>query len=164
MMMTSDVSHSRSTQVPGQHAALSFDLFTLAFSKAWYKLTHRMGPKQRYLPRPEVTIADDLLWQDPLRTQQDPSLDSEDVALKGSRLATGLSVSRPRLRRSPPTYRDNDKRRRDERCPPGLVAAEENWVVNRRTVPVIDALRDEGGTSRADGRCLSPTSILAGSA
>ncbi|WP_380266974.1 hypothetical protein [Hymenobacter caeli] len=43
-----------------------FDAFTQAFSKAWYKLTHRdMGPRERY-PGAEKVNENDLLWQDPI--------------------------------------------------------------------------------------------------
>ena len=70
-----------------------FDAFTLAFSKAWYKLTHRdMGPKARYLG-PEVA-ADDLPWQDPLPTREHEVLGEAGTArLTAAILDAGISTS-----------------------------------------------------------------------
>ncbi len=105
MMMTSDIA----LKVDPEYRAVcerflaDFDLFTLAFSKAWYKLTHRdMGPKHRYLG-PEVTIADDLLWQDPLPDAEGPALDEADVeTLKKAVLDTGCPCPTSSTRPSPP--------------------------------------------------------------
>ena len=96
MMMTSDIA----LKVDPEYRKVcekflnDFDAFTQAFSKAWYKLTHRdMGPKHRYLG-PEVTIEDGLLWQDPIPdAAYAPVGEAEIAALKQAILATGLSVS-----------------------------------------------------------------------
>ncbi len=67
--------------------------FADAFARAWFKLTHRdMGPAVRYLG-PEVP-AETLVWQDPVPAVTHELVDAEDVAsLKGTILASGLSVS-----------------------------------------------------------------------
>ena len=67
--------------------------FTDAYSRAWFKLTHRdLGPKARYLG-PEVP-AEDLLWQDPVPAQTGALLDADDIARLRERIAaTGLGVS-----------------------------------------------------------------------
>ena len=89
-----------------------FDYFTDAFSRAWYKLTHRdMGPKDRYVgPEvPEVTLP----WQDPIPALDHELVDDADVAdLKAKVLDTGLSVSAlvSAAWASASTYRDSDKR------------------------------------------------------
>ena len=119
-----------------------FDSFTLAFSKAWYKLTHRdMGPKSRYLG-PEVA-AEDLPWQDPL-----PKLDHEVISdagvarLKQAVLGAGLSVSDLAFTAfsSAVTYRDTDKRGGANGARLAL-APQKDWAVNCRTVEVVAALR-----------------------
>jgi catalase-peroxidase len=50
-----------------------FEAFSLAFAKAWFKLTHRdMGPTTRYLG-PDVP-KESLLWQDPI-----PKVDYKEI-------------------------------------------------------------------------------------
>ena len=172
MMMTSDIA----LKVDPEYRAVcerflaDFDLFTLAFSKAWYKLTHRdMGPKHRYLG-PEVTIADDLLWQDPLPDAAGSSLDAADVAaLKEAVLATGLCVSDLVYTAfsAASTYRDSDKRGGANGARLAL-SPQKDWAVNRRTVPVIDELRNVQAafTATSGGRkvSLADLIVLAGSA
>ncbi|GAA4974338.1 catalase/peroxidase HPI [Algibacter aquimarinus] len=66
--------------------------FEDAFSRAWYKLTHRdMGPIDRYLG-PEVP-SEELLWQDPIPKVDYTLGDSDIESLKKMILASGLSVS-----------------------------------------------------------------------
>jgi catalase-peroxidase len=67
--------------------------FELAFSKAWFKLTHRdMGPRARYLG--DQVPAEVLVWQDPVPSVDHDLIDAEDVAaLKTEILESGLSVS-----------------------------------------------------------------------
>ena len=171
MMMTSDIA----LKVDPEYRAVcerflaDFDLFTLAFSKAWYKLTHRdMGPKHRYLG-PEVTIADDLLWQDPLPDAAGSSLDEADLAaLQEAVLATGLSVSDLVYTAfsAASTYRDSDKRGGANGGRLAL-SPQKDWAVNRRTVPVIDVLRNVQAafTTTSGGRkvSLADLIVLAGS-
>jgi catalase-peroxidase len=172
MMMTSDIA----LKVDPEYRAVcerflaDFDLFTLAFSKAWYKLTHRdMGPKHRYLG-PEVTIADDLLWQDPLPDAEGTALDEAEVAtLKEAVVATGLSVSDLvyTAYSAASTYRDSDKRGGANGGRLAL-SPQKDWAINRRTIPVIDALRSVQAEFAASsgGRqvSLADLIVLAGTA
>ncbi|MBF9000280.1 MULTISPECIES: catalase/peroxidase HPI [Vibrio] len=64
-------------------------LFADAFSRAWFKLTHRdLGPKQRYIG-PDVPN-EELIWQDPIPAgKRDYDVD----AVKEKIAASGLSVA-----------------------------------------------------------------------
>ena len=144
MMMTSDIA----LKVDPDYRAVcekflaDFDAFTQAFSKAWYKLTHRdMGPKFRYLG-PERTIEDGLLWQDPLPDRDYALIGDSDIAeLKRTILATGMSVSDLVFTAfsAAATYRDSDKRGGANGGRLAL-APQKDWAVNRRAAPVVAAL------------------------
>jgi len=86
--------------------------FHEAFSRAWFKLTHRdMGPKSRYLG-PEVP-GEDLIWQDPIPEATYEIIDQKDVKeLKSKISQTDLTI--PQLVKiswaSASTFRSSDKR------------------------------------------------------
>jgi catalase-peroxidase len=86
--------------------------FAEAFSRAWFKLTHRdMGPISRYLG-PEVPNVE-LIWQDPLPASIHGLITEKDIIdLKAKILATGLSNSElvSTAWASASTYRGSDKR------------------------------------------------------
>jgi catalase-peroxidase len=67
------------------------DAFADAFSRAWFKLTHRdLGPRERYLGA-EVP-AEELLWQDPIPAVDHVVVDADDIStLKSALLNAGLS-------------------------------------------------------------------------
>ena len=120
-----------------------FDAFTQAFSKAWYKLTHRdMGPRERYLG-PEKVNENDLLWQDPIPVADYARIDAANIAtLKQAILATGVSASDLVYTAfsAAVTHRCSDKRGGANGGRLAL-APQKDWAVNHRTVPVIAALR-----------------------
>jgi len=145
MMMTSDIALKTD---PAYRAVCEkflgdFDALTQAFSKAWYKLTHRdMGPRERYLG-PEKRLEDDLLWQDPIPPGGHDVIGEPDIAaLKSSILATGLSASDLVFTAfsAAATYRNSDKRGGPNGARLAL-APQKDWAVNRRTLPVIAALQ-----------------------
>ncbi|MGQ8336762.1 catalase/peroxidase HPI [Sunxiuqinia sp. A32] len=88
------------------------DEFAEAFSRAWFKLTHRdMGPISRYLG-PEVPT-EELIWQDPVPAVTHELIDEKDIAeLKTKILETDLSVSQlvSTAWASASTFRGSDKR------------------------------------------------------
>ncbi|MFJ4219486.1 catalase/peroxidase HPI [Curtobacterium luteum] len=145
MMMTSDIALKVDPEYRKvcEKFLADFDTFTLAFSKAWYKLTHRdMGPKHRYLG-PEVTIQDELLWQDPLPDAEGAPIGDADVdALKAAVRAAGIGASDLVFTAysAASTYRDSDKRGGANGGRIAL-APQKDWAVNRRTVPVVEALQ-----------------------
>ena len=114
MMMTSDIALKEDPAYREicEKFLNDFDYFTDAFSRAWYKLTHRdMGPIERYIgPEvPEVLLP----WQDPIPTLDHELVDDADITdLKKKILDTGLSVSAlvSAAWASASTYRDSDKR------------------------------------------------------
>ncbi|MES3151577.1 catalase/peroxidase HPI [Sphingomonas faeni] len=173
MMMTSDIALKLD---PDYRAVCEkflgdFDAFTQAFSKAWYKLTHRdMGPRERYLG-PERTLENDLLWQDPIPPlDHDPVGDADIAVLKQAIMATGLSVSDLVFTAfsAAATYRNSDKRGGANGARLAL-APQKDWVVNQRTVPVVAALRGvmadfnaaQGGSARVS---LADLIVLGGCA
>jgi len=131
------------------------DQFAEAFSRAWFKLTHRdMGPKVRYLG-PEVP-AEDLIWQDPIPAGT--SLSDADVAtLKGRIADSGLSVSQlvKTAWASAATFRGSDKRGGANGARIRL-APQRDWEVNEpaelaKVVAVYEGIKaDFGRVSIAD--------------
>jgi len=145
MMMTSDIALKTD---PAYRAVCEkflhdFDAFTQAFSKAWYKLTHRdMGPRERYLG-PEKRNEDGLLWQDPIPPADHGVIGAGEIAaLKKIILAAGVSVSDLVFTAfsAAATYRNSDKRGGANGGRLAL-APQKDWAVNRRTVPVVAAMK-----------------------
>ncbi len=145
MMMTSDIALKLD---PAYRAVCEkflndFDAFTQAFSKAWYKLTHRdMGPRERYLG-PEKRNDNDLLWQDPIPPAEHAVIGAGEInSLKQAIMAACLSVSDLVFTAfsAAATYRHSDKRGGANGGRLAL-APQKDWAVNRRTVSVIAALK-----------------------
>lgn len=137
------------------------DQLAEAFSKAWFKLTHRdMGPVSRYLGAqvPEKTE----IWQDPVPAVDHPLIDEADIAaLKDTIKGAGLSVSAlvKTAWASASTYRDTDKRGGANGARIRL-APQAGWEVNASSgvAKVVDALEgiqkafNDAQTSGKDGK------------
>ena len=120
----------------------SFEAYD-AFTRAWYKLTHRdMGPKQLFLGK-EVPD-EELIWMDPVPEVDHALIDDQDVKdLKAKILATGLSVSElvSAAWASASTFRGSDKRGGANGARVRL-APQKDWEVNdpSRLAKVLSAL------------------------
>ena len=119
------------------------DEFADAFTRAWYKLTHRdMGPRQLFLGK-EVPD-EELIWMDPVPEVDHALIDDQDVKdLKAKILATGLSVSElvSAAWASASTFRGSDKRGGANGARVRL-APQKDWEVNdpSRLAKVLSAL------------------------
>jgi catalase-peroxidase len=106
--------------------------FADAFSKAWFKLTHRdMGPVSRYLG--PLVPAEPLLWQDPVPAVDHELIGEADIAaLKAKILASGLSISQlvSTAWASAATFRGSDKRGGANGARIRL-APQKDWEVNQ---------------------------------
>jgi len=167
MMMTTDIA----LKVDPEYRKVcekflgDFDAFTQAFSKAWYKLTHRdMGPRERYLGV-EARNEDGLLWQDPIPPLDHDVIDQAGMtALKQQILATGISPSDLVFTAfsSAVTHRSSDKRGGANGGRLAL-APQKDWAVNRRTVPVIVALQGvvaDFNAKQAGGKMVSLADVI----
>jgi catalase-peroxidase len=94
MMTTADMAMKMDPEYRkiAQHFHNNPEEFADAFSRAWFKLTHRdMGPKVRYLGA-EVP-KEDLIWQDPLPIRDYDLIDDTDISrLKESIANSGLTL------------------------------------------------------------------------
>ena len=142
------------------------DEFADAFARAWFKLTHRdMGPVERYLG-PEVPT-EELLWQDPIPAVAHELINDQDItALKGTILASGLSVSQlvATAWASASTYRDSDKRGGSNGGRLRL-APQKNWDANdpAQLASVLETLTDiqqEFNRAQSGGKRVSLADLI----
>ncbi len=142
------------------------DEYQRAFSKAWFKLTHRdMGPRARYAGA-EVP-AEPLIWQDPVPAVSHPLVNAADIAaLKGQILASGLSV--PELVRaawaSASSYRDTDMRGGANGARVRL-SPQKDWAANNpaelaKVVSKLTAIQTAFNAKAAGGRKVSLADMI----
>jgi catalase-peroxidase len=126
-----------------------------AFAKAWFKLTHRdMGPITRYLG--PLVPAEPQLWQDPVPEVTHEPIGAEDIAaLKGTILASGLTVSQlvSTAWASASTFRGTDKRGGANGARIRL-APQKDWEVNSPTelatvLQTLEGIQQDFNTSQA---------------
>ncbi|UAB85908.1 catalase/peroxidase HPI [Zunongwangia sp. SCSIO 43204] len=144
------------------------DEFADAFSRAWFKLTHRdMGPLSRYLG-PEVP-KEELIWQDPVPAVDHELVNAEDVAiLKEKILNSGLSVSElvSTAWASASTFRGSDKRGGANGARIRL-EPQRNWEVNnpaqlQKIISKLEEIQADFNNSSERKISLADLIVLAG--
>ena len=140
------------------------DLFADAFSRAWFKLTHRdMGPIERYLG--PLVPKERLIWQDPLpAADHQPIGDAEITTLKAKILASGLSIAQlvSTAWASAASFRGSDRRGGANGVRIRL-EPQKNWEVNQplvlaKVLSTLEGIQKEIGAtgkkvSLADPNC-----------
>ena len=142
------------------------DEFADAFSRAWFKLTHRdMGPISRYLG-PEVP-AEELIWQDPVPAVDYKQIGTDDIKLLKSKiLASGLSI--PELVTtawaSASTFRGSDKRGGANGARIRL-APQKDWEVNQpaqlqTVLQTLEKIQKEFNNAQSGGKKVSLADLI----
>ncbi|HTL22424.1 MAG TPA: catalase/peroxidase HPI [Mycobacteriales bacterium] len=167
MMLTTDLA----LRTDPAYAAISRrfladpDAFADAFARAWYKLLHRdMGPVTRYLG-PWVPEAQP--WQDPVPAVDHELVDDKDVAaLKGTLLASGLSVSQlvATAWASAASFRGTDKRGGANGARVRL-APQKDWEVNdpkalAEALAVLERVQQEFNAAQTGGKRISLADLI----
>ncbi|MEU0880213.1 catalase/peroxidase HPI [Lentzea sp. NPDC005914] len=146
--------------------AESHEAFAEAFSRAWFKLTHRdMGPIQRYLG-PQVP-QEELIWQDRLPVRDYELIDAADVAsLKAKILESGLSISQlvKTAWASASSFRQSDKRGGANGARIRL-EPQRNWEVNEpaelaQVLRVLEGVQEAFNSSVSGGKKVSLADVI----
>ncbi|MDR5589910.1 catalase/peroxidase HPI [Christiangramia sp. SM2212] len=142
------------------------DEFADAYSRAWFKLTHRdMGPIERYLG-PEVP-EEELLWQDRIPKVDHELVNQEDIsALKSKISDSGLSVSElvSTAWGSASTYRGSDKRGGANGGRIRL-APQNGWEVNNpkqlgKVIQTLEGIQEEFNDSQSGDKRVSIADLI----
>jgi len=140
--------------------------FADAYSRAWFKLTHRdMGPKDRYLGS-EVP-QEELIWQDPIPKVTHELVNDSDISeLKKKILSSGLSIGKlvTTAWASASTYRNSDKRGGANGARIRL-APQKNWKANnpKQLAEILDTLehiQKEFNTAQSGGKKVSLADLI----
>ncbi|QDU80251.1 Catalase-peroxidase [Polystyrenella longa] len=139
--------------------------FELAFSKAWYKLTHRdMGPVARLLG-PDIPEAQ--LWQDPIPKADYELIGDEDIAnLKSKILDSGLTESQlvTTAWASASTFRGSDMRGGANGARIRL-APQKDWAVNEpaeltKVLETLENIQKEFNEAQTNGKKVSVADLI----
>jgi catalase-peroxidase len=137
-----------------------------AFSKAWFKLTHRdMGPHTRYLGA--LVPKEPLIWQDPVPAVDHKLIDAQDIAaLKAKILASGLSSAQlvATAWASASTFRGTDKRGGANGARIRL-APQKDWEVNQpaelaKVLEKLTAIQKEFNSAQSSGKKVSIADLI----
>ncbi|MFT5221849.1 MAG: catalase-peroxidase [Glaciecola sp.] len=142
------------------------DQLAEAFSRAWFKLTHRdMGPIDRYLG--SLIPGEELLWQDPVPKLDHPVVDDSDIALlKAKILESGLTIAQlvSTAWSSAATYRDSDKRGGANGARIRL-SPQAEWDINVRSgvagiVSALEGVVNDFNAAQTDGKRVSLADVI----
>ncbi|MFZ6849063.1 catalase/peroxidase HPI [Undibacterium sp. RuRC25W] len=137
-----------------------------AFSRAWFKLTHRdMGPVGRYLG--PLVPQEVLIWQDPIPAVDHTLVDESDIAgLKASLLKSGLTVSQlvNTAWASASTFRGSDKRGGANGARLQL-APQKDWEVNQpaqlqQVLATLTQVQQAFNSAQAGGKKISLADLI----
>ncbi len=167
-MLTSDIALKEDAEYRkiSKHFHENPEEFADAFSRAWYKLTHRdMGPLSRYLG-PEVP-SEELIWQDPIPAVNHELVNDQDVAeLTENILASGLSVSQlvSTAWASASTFRNSDKRGGANGARIRL-EPQRHWEVNnpgqlQKVIGTLEAIQEEFNSSQSGNKRVSLADLI----
>jgi catalase-peroxidase len=140
--------------------------FADAFSKAWFKLTHRdMGPLSRYLG--PLVPKEPLLWQDPLPAVDHKLIDAHDItALSAKILASGLSISQlvSTAWASASTFRGSDKRGGANGARIRL-SPQKDWEVNQpaelaKVLSTLEGIQKDFNSAQSGGKKVSLADLI----
>lgn len=145
--------------------------FELAFSKAWFKLTHRdMGPRARYIGNDAPKV--DLIWQDPIPAIDYKLVDAKDIdKLKKAILKSDLTG--PELIRTAwsaaSSFRGTDMRGGANGARLAL-APQKDWTANnpqeiKKVLGVLGTIQNDFNKGAKGGKKISLADfiVLAGS-
>ena len=142
------------------------DEFADAFSKAWFKLTHRdMGPRSRYLG-PDVP-AEELIWQDPVPALTNELINENDIAaLKSKIISSGLSITElvSTAWASASTFRGSDKRGGANGARIRL-APQKDWEVNNphqlaKVIGTLEVIQQEFNRAQSGKKQVSLADLI----
>ena len=172
-MLTTDLSlrFDPSYEKISRHFLKNPNDFADAFSRAWFKLTHRdMGPLSRYLG-PDVP-QEELIWQDPIPAVNHTLINDADIQnLKANILNSDLSISElvSTAWASASTFRGSDKRGGVNGARIRL-APQKDWAVNnpvqlQKVLNTLEQIQQQFNGSQLDGKkvSLADLIVLAGS-
>lgn len=140
--------------------------FADAFSRAWYKLTHRdMGPIARYLG-PDVP-KEELIWQDPVPAVTHELVNEDDIAaLKNKIIESGLTVSQlvSTAWASAFTFRGSDKRGGANGARIRL-APQKDWEVNNPAalatiLQQFEIIQNDFNNAQSGGKIISMADLI----
>ena len=137
-----------------------------AFSRAWFKLTHRdMGPITRYLG--PLVPKEELIWQDPVPAVNHQLIGDQDIAaLKVKLLASGLSISQlvTTAWASAATFRGSDKRGGANGARIRL-APQKDWEVNQpaelaKVLSTLEGVQQAFNSAQTGGKKVSLADLI----